>query len=100
MGRWYFLSQIIITATLFRCFVSVSDRCELPYSNGTYGCYPFALKKKIAVFIIFIFATLLPPTDGLSLIGDGIVAYVTLRAYNSCKLESEGLNRQSRGIHY
>lgn len=63
-----FLSQIIITATLLGVLFQFPIVVSYLIRMGLMDVTLLRSKRKIAVFIIFIFATLLPPTDGLSLI--------------------------------
>ena len=62
------MSQIIITATLLGVLFQFPIVVSYLIRMGLLDVAVLRSKRKIAVFIIFIFATLLPPTDGLSLI--------------------------------
>lgn len=63
-----FLSQIILTASLLGALFQFPILCTYLVRTNLIPLDVFKKKRRVAVFIIFCFATLLPPTDGVSLI--------------------------------
>lgn len=63
-----FLSQIVLTATLLGLLFQFPIIMTYILKTGITDVDFLRKKRRIAVFIIFIFTTLLPPTDGLSLL--------------------------------
>lgn len=62
-----FLSQIILTSTLLGVLFQFPIVVSLIVRIGIFDVYFLKKKRRLAVLIIFIFTSLLPPTDGLSL---------------------------------
>lgn len=63
-----FLSQIILTSTLLGCLFQFPIVFTIILKIGLFDIDFLKKKRRLAVLIIFIFTTLLPPTDGLSLV--------------------------------
>lgn len=63
-----FLSQIVITSTLLGVLFQFPIIFTYIIRMGIVSTSFLREKRRIAVFVIFIFTTLLPPTDGLSLL--------------------------------
>lgn len=63
-----FLSQIVLTSTLLGVLFQFPIICTYIIRIGIIDSVFLKKKRRIAVFIIFIFTTLLPPTDGISLL--------------------------------
>jgi sec-independent protein translocase protein TatC len=63
-----FLSQIVLTSTLLGVLFQFPIVFTFIIRSGLVEVKFLREKRRIAVLIIFIFTSLLPPTDGLSLI--------------------------------
>lgn len=63
-----FLTQIMMTAALLGALFQFPIVVTYIIKAGIFNVNLLKKKRRIAIFIIFIFTTLLPPTDGLSLI--------------------------------
>lgn len=63
-----FLSQIILTSTLLGVLFQFPIVCTFILKLGLFDVQFLRQKRRLAVLIIFIFTSLLPPTDGLSLL--------------------------------
>lgn len=63
-----FLSQIVLTSTLLGLLFQFPIVCTYIIRIGIVDVDFLKQKRRIAMFIIFIFTTLLPPTDGISLL--------------------------------
>lgn len=63
-----FLSQIILTSSLLGALFQFPIIVTYIIKIGLLDVSILREKRKVSVFIIFIFTTLLPPTDGLSLV--------------------------------
>lgn len=63
-----FLSQIVLTSTLLGVLFQFPIVCTFILRLGLFDVQFLKEKRRLAVLIIFIFTSLLPPTDGLSLI--------------------------------
>lgn len=63
-----FLTQIISTSSLLGVLFQFPIIVTYLIKADLLNVYILRQKRRIAIFVIFIFATLLPPTDGLSLL--------------------------------
>jgi sec-independent protein translocase protein TatC len=63
-----FLSQIILTSTLLGILFQFPVVFTFIIRSGVLDVSTLRSKRKLAILFIFIFTSLLPPTDGLSLI--------------------------------
>lgn len=63
-----FLSQIVLTATLLGILFQFPIIFTFIIRSGLISVESLREKRRISVLLIFIFTSLLPPTDGLSLI--------------------------------
>lgn len=63
-----FLSEIIVTATFLGVLFEFPIVCTYILRLGLIDVDFLRKKRRVAVFVMFIASTLLPPTDGLSLI--------------------------------
>lgn len=63
-----FLSQIVLTSTLLGVLFQFPILCTFTIKLGLFDVQSLRKKRRLAVLIIFIFTSLLPPTDGLSLL--------------------------------
>jgi len=63
-----FLSQIVLTSTLLGVLFQFPIICTFALKLGLLDVNFLREKRRLAVLIIFIFTSLLPPTDGLSLL--------------------------------
>jgi sec-independent protein translocase protein TatC len=63
-----FLSQIILTATLLGVLFQFPIVITFIIRTGVFDVTFLRQKRRVAMLIIFIFTSLLPPTDGLSLV--------------------------------
>lgn len=63
-----FLSQIVLTSTLLGVLFQFPIVCTFILRLGLFDVQFLKEKRRLAVLIIFIFTSLLPPTDGLSLL--------------------------------
>ncbi len=89
-----FLTQIVLTATLlgvlFQFPIVMTYLIRLRVIDTSF----LKNKRKIAIFIIFLFTTLLPPTDGLSLLAMAlplvalyeVTIFVNTKIFRSTKL--------------
>jgi sec-independent protein translocase protein TatC len=63
-----FLTQIMLTSALLGALFQFPIVVTYIIRMGVFDASLLKRKRRVAVFLIFIFATLLPPTDGLSLV--------------------------------
>jgi sec-independent protein translocase protein TatC len=63
-----FLSQIVLTATFLGVLFEFPILCTYIIRTGLFNVELLKKKRRLAIFTIFVFATLLPPTDGISLL--------------------------------
>ncbi len=63
-----FLTQIILTSTLLGVLFQFPIVMTYVIKIGFISVQFLKQKRRIAIFVIFLFTTLLPPTDGLSLL--------------------------------
>jgi len=84
-----FLTQIVLTATLLGALFQFPIIMTYLIKMGVFDTSFLKKKRRIAIFIIFLFTTLLPPTDGLSLLAMAlplIALYEVTIFINSFKL--------------
>ncbi len=89
-----FLTQIVLTSALLGVLFQFPLVMTGLIRAGFLDVSFLKKKRRVAVFIIFIFTTLLPPTDGLSLMA---MALPLILLYEIAILVNSGVRRQKVG---
>jgi len=87
-----FLSQIIVTSTLLGILFQFPILCTFAIRSGLVHVSLLRRNRRVAAVIIFIFVSILPPTDGLSLL---VMALPLVLLYEATILVNSGAGKRS-----